>query len=144
MDNKFRMSATPLSKNCHTIYSDKEALHDTDDYFWWWLYVDDLRILTAMELYLNSEFYSKQPSFILLVSKHSKFSSSIDTILAISVSHNALDSNKINGELVQNETINICTSLNGLGFYVFLVLDQFVQVQFNIITGTLGQHESTN
>ena len=97
-----------------------------------------------MELYLNSEFYSKQPSFILLVSKHSKFSSSIDTILAISVSHNALDSNKINGELVQNETINICTSLNGLGFYVFLVLDQFVQVQFNIITGTLGQHESTN
>ena len=72
-----------------------------------------------MELYLNSEFYSKQPSFILLVSKHSKVSSSIDTILAISVSHNALDSNKINGELVQNETINICTSLNGWDFMCF-------------------------
>ena len=57
-------------------------------------YVDDLRILTAIELYLNSEFYSKYPSFILLISKHEKVFSSIDTILAIAVSHNALDSNK--------------------------------------------------
>ena len=73
-------------------------------------YVDDLRILTAIELYLNSEFYSKHPSFISLISKHSKVFSSIDTILAISVSHNALDSNKTKGELVQNEAINISTS----------------------------------
>ena len=36
-----------------------------------------LIILTAIELYINSEFYSKHPSFIL---------SSIDSILDISVS----------------------------------------------------------
>ena len=70
-------------------------------------YVDDLRILTAIELYLNSEFYSKHPSFISLIGKHSKVFSSVDTILAISVSHTALDSNKTKGELVQNEAINI-------------------------------------
>ena len=35
---------------------------------------------------------------------------------AISVSHNALDSNKTKGELVQNEAINICTSFKWAGF----------------------------
>ena len=72
-------------------------------------YVDDLRILTAIiELYLNLEFYSKHSSFILLISKHSQVFISIATILAMSVSHNALDSNKTKGELVQNEAINMC------------------------------------
>ena len=58
-------------------------------------YVDDLRILTAIELYLNSV-YSKHPSFISLISKRSKVFSNIDTILAILVSHSALNSNKTN------------------------------------------------
>ena len=79
-------------------------------------YVDDLRILTVIELYFNSEFYSKHPSFISLTSKHSKVFSGIDTILAISVSHNALDSNNTKGELVQNEAINICPSFKWAGF----------------------------
>ena len=85
-------------------------------------YVDDLRNLTAIELYLNSEFYSKHPSFISLIRKHSKVFGSIDTILAISVSHNALDSNKAEGELVQNEAINICTSFKWAGFLCVLGL----------------------
>ena len=83
-------------------------------------YVDDLRILTAIELYLNSEFYSKHPSFISLISKHSKLFSSIDRILAIPVSHNALDSNKTKGKLVQNEAINTSTSFKWAGFLCVL------------------------
>ena len=47
---------------------------------------------------------------------------SIDTILAISASHNALDSNKTKGELVQNEAINICTSFKWTGFLCALGL----------------------
>ena len=74
-----------------------------------------------------------------MISKHSKVFSSIDTILAISVSHNALDSNKTKGELVQNEAINICTSFKWAGFLCVLGLAQFVQVQCNVITKTLGQ-----
>ena len=61
-------------------------------------YVQDLKTLTAVELYLNSEFYSKHSSFILLLSELSKVFSSIDTILAISFSNNALDSNKTKRE----------------------------------------------
>ena len=85
-------------------------------------YVDDLRILTAIELYLNSEFCSKHPSFISMISKHSKVFSSADTNLAISVSHNAFDSNKTKEELVQNENINICTSFKLAGFLCILGL----------------------
>ena len=65
-------------------------------------YINDLRILIAIELYLDSELYSKHPFFISMISKHSKIFSSVDAIVAISFSHNALDSNKTKGELVQN------------------------------------------
>ena len=57
-----------------------------------------------------------------MITKHSKVFSSIDTILAISVSHNAFDSNKTKGELVQNEAINICTSFKWAGFLCVLGL----------------------
>ena len=100
-------------------------------------YDDDLRILTAIELYLNSGFYSEHPSFVLLINKDSKVLSSIDTTLAISVSPDALDSNKTKEDLVRNETISTCTSFCELDFYVSLVLHQFVQVQFNIIMKAL-------
>ena len=85
-------------------------------------YVDDLRILTAVELCLNSEFYSKHPSFISLINKHSKVFSSIDAIPPISVSHNALNRNKTKRELVQNEVINICSSFQWAGFLCVLGL----------------------
>ena len=81
-----------------------------------------MRILIAIELYLNSKFYSEHPSFISLISKHSKVFSSIDTILAISVSHNALDSNKTKGELVQNKALNIYTFSKWAGFLCVLGL----------------------
>ena len=84
-------------------------------------YVDDLRILTVIGLYLNSEFYSKHQSFISLINKHSKIFSSKDTLLAISLSHNDFDSNKTNANLVQNEAMNICTSFKWVRF--FCVLD---------------------
>ena len=84
-------------------------------------YVDGLIILTAIELYLNSEFYSKHPSFFSLISKHSKVFCSIDAILVISVSHNALDSNKTKGELVQNEIINVSISLKWVRLLLLLV-----------------------
>ena len=59
-------------------------------------------------------------------------------MLAISVSHNALDSTKTKEELVQNEAINICASFKWADFFVSMVLHQFFQVQFNVITKTLG------
>ena len=103
-------------------------------------YVDDLRILAAIELYLNSEFYSKHPSFISLISNHSKVFSSIDTILAISVSQNALDSNKTKGELVQNEATNICTSFKWTGFLYVPGLASVCSSSVQYVIKALGQY----
>ena len=72
-------------------------------------YVEDMRILTAIEPYLNSGFYNKHLNFISLVSKYTNVFSSIDAKLTISVWRSALDSNKTKGELVQNEATSVCT-----------------------------------
>ena len=83
-------------------------------------YINDQRILTAIELYVNLGFYSQQPSFTLLLNNNPGVSNSIDTILATSVSHNALDTNKTKGELVQREELNICSAYRWCGFLCVL------------------------
>ena len=54
-------------------------------------YVDDLGILASIELYLNSEFYAAHPSFVKVMNSHSGVFNNIETLLALSVSHGALD-----------------------------------------------------
>ena len=73
-------------------------------------YVNDLRILTAIELYVNLGFYSQHPIFTLLLNNNRDDFNSIDTILAISVFHNAPDTSKTKGELIQREALNICSA----------------------------------
>ena len=85
-------------------------------------YVNQLRILTAIELYVNPWFYSLHPTFTLLLNNNPGVFNSIDTILAISVSHNALDTNKTKGELVQREALNICSAYRWCGFLCVLAL----------------------
>ena len=100
-------------------------------------YVEDMRILTAIEPYLNSGFYNKHLNFISLVSKYTNVFSSIDAKLAISVWRSALDSNKTKAELVQMKPQVYVLFLSGIDFYVSLILHQFVQVQFNVIIRVL-------
>ena len=69
-------------------------------------YVDDLRILASIELYLSSEFYAKHPSFVKVMNSHSGVFNDFDTLLSLSVSHGALDSSKTNMELVKEEALN--------------------------------------
>ena len=85
-------------------------------------YVNDLRILAAIELYVNPGFCSQHPTFTLLMNNNPGVFNSIETILAISVSHNALDTNKTKGELVQREALNICSAYRWCGFLCVLAL----------------------
>ena len=57
-------------------------------------YVNDLRIFIAIDLYKNPGFYSQYSTFTLLLNNNPGVFNSIDRILAISVSYNALDTNK--------------------------------------------------
>ena len=72
-------------------------------------YVDDIRILASIELYLNSDFYAKHPSFGKVINNESVVFSNFDTLLALSVSHGALDSRRTKMELVLKEALNICS-----------------------------------
>ena len=85
-------------------------------------YVNDLRILRVIELYVNPWFYSQHPIFTLLLNNNPDDFNSIGIILAISVSHNALDTNKTKGELVQKEALNIFSANSWCGFLCALVL----------------------
>ena len=53
-------------------------------------YVDDLMKLAFIDLYLNSEFYTKRPSFVKVMNSHSGVSNNVDTLLGLSVLHGAL------------------------------------------------------
>ena len=92
-------------------------------------YIDDLRILASIELYLNSEFYGKHPSFVTVMNSHSGVFNHVDTLLELSVSHGALDSGKTKMELVKEEALNICSRFKWSGFACLLYL-QFACVLF--------------
>ena len=81
-------------------------------------YVDDLTILTSIELYLNSEFYVKRPSFVKVMNSHCDVFNNVDTLLALSLSHSALESGKIKMELVKEEALNICSPFKRSVFFV--------------------------
>ena len=72
-------------------------------------YVDDLRTLAFIELYLNSGVYTKHPSFVKVMNSHSGVFNNVDFLLALSVSHGALDSGKTKMELVKEEALNSCS-----------------------------------
>ena len=61
----------------------------------------------------------------------------VDTLLALSVSHGALNSSKTKMELVKEEALNIYIHLNGQTFCVSLVYPQFVCVLFIAILKAL-------
>ena len=46
-------------------------------------YVDNLRILASTELYLNSEFYAKHPSFVKVMNSQSGVFSALDYVSSL-------------------------------------------------------------
>ena len=46
-------------------------------------YVDDLKILASIELYVNSEFYGKHSSLVKLMNIHSGVFNNVDTVSII-------------------------------------------------------------
>ena len=86
--------------------------------------VDDLRLATSIELFLHATFYCKHPIFNLLNGKykdHHTFKS-YNSMIAMSVSHEALDSNKQTEELIIEESILNCANKRWSSFICLLAL----------------------
>ena len=73
-------------------------------------------MLTAIELCVNPGFYGLHPLFTLLLSNNSSIFNDTDTTLAISVTHNAIDTNKTKDKSVQREALYICSTCSCCGF----------------------------
>ena len=56
------------------------------------------------------------------MNSHSGVFNNVDTLLALSVSHSALDSDKTKTELVKEEALNICSPFKWSGFLCVLAL----------------------
>ena len=95
---------------------------------------DDLRILVSIELYLNAEFYAKHPSFVKVMNNHRGVFNNADTLLALSVSHAALDSGRTKITLVKEEALIICSPFKWLDFLrEFALSSGFLRFFFNSI-----------
>ena len=75
-----------------------------------------------IELYVNLGIYSQHSTFTLLLNNNAGIFNKTDTILAISVSRNAFDTNKTKGEFIQREGLNICSGYRWCGFLCVLAL----------------------
>ena len=66
-------------------------------------YVDDLRILASIKLYLNSQSYARHPSFVKVINTESGVSNIVDTFLVLPVLYFFLNSGKTKMELLKEE-----------------------------------------
>ena len=80
----------------------------------------DLRVLTSIELFLNSDFYYKHPCFTSVYeNKKSLFMSSYDSLIAFSVSHEAFDSNLCKEFLIECEALLNLINSDTMVLFVF-------------------------
>nr|XP_047145808.1 zinc finger MYM-type protein 1-like [Hydra vulgaris]XP_047145866.1 zinc finger MYM-type protein 1-like [Hydra vulgaris] len=98
----------------------------------------DLRMLTAIDLYLNASFYSNHPSFVSLCSKYPNEFSSIDNLLAVSVSTHSIDSGKLKDDLVKEEAFHMCKDFVWSGFLCVLALSTVCSTRVQCYYRTIG------
>ena len=95
--------------------------------------MNDLRVLTSIELYLNADFYSKHPYFEVVVNEHQDdFGRSLTNLLPLSVSLECLDSRLSGSELVKKEAIVNCHDKKWSSFLCILGLSSVINR--NIVT----------
>ena len=86
--------------------------------------VQDLRLLTSIELYLNATYYTDElPYFTTVFSRyHGKITSSLMNLFMISLSHESIDEGSSNEQKVCNESIRNSKDQTYSSFICFLAL----------------------
>ena len=85
-------------------------------------FVNDLRMLTSLELFINANFYSQHPCFLSAVNDHHECFGNINNLLPLSVCLAALDTGLTKDELVKQEAILNFTDGKWASFLCILAL----------------------
>ena len=100
--------------------------------------VEDLRAATAIELYLNSSFYSHHPYIVSLSQNYPNIFRCPENVLMMSVSQKSIDSNKKLSDLVKEEAINICENKIWSSFLCILALASVTSRKINCYYPDIG------
>ena len=100
--------------------------------------VEDLRAATAIELYLNSSFYSHHPYIGSLSQNYPNIFRCPENVLMMSVSQKSIDSNKKLSDLVKKEAINICENKIWSSFLCILALASVTFCKINYHYADIG------
>ena len=96
-----------------------------------------LRMLTSLELFLNANYYSKHPCFLSTFSTNRDKFQNFNSLLSMSVSFEALDSNLQGDELVKKEAIFNVENSQWAGFLCILALSSITRSNINSFILTL-------
>ena len=80
--------------------------------------VEELRIMTSVELFLNAKFYSEHPIFLSLFKTHKDKLVSFNNLLPICSSYERSPSYCSPEELVRNEAVSNCQSRKWSSFFM--------------------------
>ena len=69
-----------------------------------------MRALTSLELFLHSDFYCKNPSFVTTLNAYSKLFCSVESILKVSVSEDSFSTGLNSADLIKSEALRNCTN----------------------------------
>ena len=85
--------------------------------------VEDLRIITSVELFLNSDFYASHPSIISAFNKFGdKISVSLKNVLPLCLSFDSLVSHASPQDLIKNEAVLNCENRRWSSYLCMLAL----------------------
>ena len=100
--------------------------------------VEDLRAATAIELYLNSSFYSHHPYIGSLSQNYPNIFRCPENVLMMPVFQKSIDINKSLSDLVKEEAINICENKIRPSFLCELVLAPVTSRKINCYHPDIG------
>ena len=105
-------------------------------------FIDELRVMTSLELHSHAEFYCKHPTFSSMKSKG--YVSTVDSALKLAVSDLSFNSNISGVELVKLEAFNNCKKFTWSSFLCILALSSVIQTSIQSLYPDNGLQKYRN
>ena len=102
--------------------------------------MEDLRALTSIELFLNSGYYAQHPCLVAAAEDPQFGKTSCNTVLAMSVSFESVDSGLLESDLVRKEATLNCCDRQWCSFLAIMGLCSVIQGNIVLCYPDSGEH----